>query len=161
MSNFWVSSIFWDPGRACEIPGIPTRRPLIFGRFFGTKHGSRWSWKQHVRHANGALIGILTMVYDLLIEFMDSKHSTKEVAILKSYNVSLNLLLKKKLVGGFKYFLCSTLPGEMIQFDEHIFQMGSKPPTRKSFWLHWCLSSWCTGCPQIKFCVQEDGRIQK
>ena len=51
-------------------------------------------------------------------------HSTKEVAILKSYKLSLNLLLKKKLVGGFKYFLCSTLPGEMIQFDEHIFQMG-------------------------------------
>ena len=28
------------------------------------------------------------------------------------------------LGGGFKYFLCSSLPGEMIQFDEHIFQMG-------------------------------------
>ena len=28
------------------------------------------------------------------------------------------------LGGGFKYFLCSPLFGEMIQFDEHIFQMG-------------------------------------
>ena len=28
------------------------------------------------------------------------------------------------LVGGFKLFLFSSLPGEMIQFDEHIFQMG-------------------------------------
>ena len=28
------------------------------------------------------------------------------------------------LRGGFKHFLCSSLPGEMIQFDEHIFQMG-------------------------------------
>ena len=28
------------------------------------------------------------------------------------------------LAGGFKYFLFSSLPGEMIQFDEHIFQMG-------------------------------------
>ncbi len=28
------------------------------------------------------------------------------------------------LGGGFKHFLCSTLPGEMIQFDEHIFQTG-------------------------------------
>ena len=28
------------------------------------------------------------------------------------------------LGGGFKYFLCSSLFGEMIQFDEHIFQMG-------------------------------------
>ena len=28
------------------------------------------------------------------------------------------------LGGGFKYFLCSPLPWEMIQFDEHIFQLG-------------------------------------
>ena len=28
------------------------------------------------------------------------------------------------LAGGFKYFLFSPLPGEMIRFDEHIFQMG-------------------------------------
>ena len=29
-----------------------------------------------------------------------------------------------QLGGGFKYFLFSSLFGEMIQFDEHIFQMG-------------------------------------
>ena len=28
------------------------------------------------------------------------------------------------LGGGFKYFLLTPLPGEMIQFDEHIFQVG-------------------------------------
>jgi len=28
------------------------------------------------------------------------------------------------LGGGSKYFLCSSLPGELIQFDVHIFQMG-------------------------------------
>ena len=28
------------------------------------------------------------------------------------------------LGGGFTYFLFSPLPGEMIQFDEHIFHMG-------------------------------------
>ena len=28
------------------------------------------------------------------------------------------------LGGGFKYVLCSPLPGEMIQIDDHIFQMG-------------------------------------
>ncbi len=28
------------------------------------------------------------------------------------------------LGGGFKYFLFSPLFGEMIQFDDHIFQMG-------------------------------------
>ena len=31
---------------------------------------------------------------------------------------------KAVLVGGFKHFLFSPLFGEMIQFDEHIFQMG-------------------------------------
>ena len=34
-------------------------------------------------------------------------------------------------VGGFKYFLFSPLPGEMIQFDEY-FSNGLKPPTSKS-----------------------------
>ena len=29
-----------------------------------------------------------------------------------------------QLGGGLKYFLFSSLFGEMIQFDEHIFQMG-------------------------------------
>ena len=28
------------------------------------------------------------------------------------------------LGAGFKHFLFSPLPGEMIQFDDHIFQMG-------------------------------------
>ena len=35
-----------------------------------------------------------------------------------------------KLVGGFKYFLFSPLPGEMIKFDEY-FSDGLKPPTSK------------------------------
>ena len=36
------------------------------------------------------------------------------------------------LAGGFKYFLLSPLPGEMIQFDEY-FSTGLKPPTRISW----------------------------
>ncbi len=36
-----------------------------------------------------------------------------------------------KLGGGFKYFLFSPLVGEDSHFDEHIFQRGLKPPTRK------------------------------
>ena len=42
------------------------------------------------------------------------------------------------LGGGFKRFLFSPLPGEMIQCDEHIFQMALKPPSlffNGSFWL--------------------------
>ena len=38
------------------------------------------------------------------------------------------------LGGGFKYFLFSPLPGEMIQFDEY-FSKGLKPPTSFVVWL--------------------------
>ena len=39
-------------------------------------------------------------------------------------NVRLNPIKNIQLGGGFKDFLFSSLPGEMIQFDDHIFQMG-------------------------------------
>ena len=44
------------------------------------------------------------------------------------------LLFQKKLAGGFKYFLFSSLPGEMIQFDEHIFQRGWNHQLEKRTW---------------------------
>ena len=48
------------------------------------------------------------------------------------------------LVGGFKYFLFSPLPGEMIQFDKY-FAVGLKPPTSYEVGLpifnHWDVSS--------------------
>ena len=74
------------------------------------------SWFVNRESYNGVLLiklnsWILTIVQRRLLS---SSHTM----------LSLNLLLKKNLVGGFKYFVCSTLPGEMIQFDEHIFQMG-------------------------------------
>ena len=37
-------------------------------------------------------------------------------------------LVKYYLAGGLKYFLCPSLPGEMIQFDSY-FLDGFKPPT--------------------------------
>ena len=37
------------------------------------------------------------------------------------------------MTGGFKYFLFSTLPGEIIHFDKY-FSNGLKPPTRFCFW---------------------------
>ena len=33
-------------------------------------------------------------------------------------------LVRSKLGSGFKDFSCSPLPGEMMKFDDHIFQMG-------------------------------------
>ena len=42
-------------------------------------------------------------------------------------------LRNTKLGGGFKYFLCSPLPGEMIQFDSY-FSNGLKPPASNNLW---------------------------
>ena len=46
----------------------------------------------------------------------------------KQKNHLLRRVMEPKPGGGFKYFLCSSIfipiPGEMIQFDEHIFQGG-------------------------------------
>ena len=38
-----------------------------------------------------------------------------------------------KVGGGFKYFLCSSLLGEMIQFDYSNISDGLKPPTSGGF----------------------------
>ena len=47
----------------------------------------------------------------------------------------LGCLSKKHVIldGGFKYFAFSPLFGEIIQFDEHIFSDGLKPPTSQSW----------------------------
>ena len=37
---------------------------------------------------------------------------------------SHKFIRRKFLGGGLKYFVFSSPPGEVIQFDEHIFQMG-------------------------------------
>ena len=37
---------------------------------------------------------------------------------------------RRELVGGFKYFLFSPLPGQDFQFDQY-FSKGLKPPTRE------------------------------
>ena len=47
----------------------------------------------------------------------------EEVRVLAEH-LGSNCSSKAWLGGGFKYFLFSPLPGEMIRFDEHIFQMG-------------------------------------
>ena len=43
--------------------------------------------------------------------------------------VGARYMFEPFLGGGFKYFLFSSLFGEMIQFDVHIFSDGLKPPT--------------------------------
>ena len=44
--------------------------------------------------------------------------------IYPGLNVGERTHLLTILPGGFKYLLFSSLPGEVIQFDEHIFRMG-------------------------------------
>ena len=57
-------------------------------------------------------------------------------------NATCSVLINHHLPGGFKNCLFSSLPGEMIQFDEHIFQMGwnHKPVTHEIFTIQ---ASWC------------------
>ena len=46
--------------------------------------------------------------------------------------------VEKTWLGGvFKYLLFSPLPGEMIQFNEHIFQMGGSTTNQMRLWESW------------------------
>ena len=55
---------------------------------------------------------------------------TWKTRLVKSYD--LLQYTNEYLGGGFKYFLFSPLPGEMIQFD-YYFSNGLKPPTRNAY----------------------------
>ena len=46
------------------------------------------------------------------------------ILILDKTGMILQVERTFNLGGGLKYVLFSPLPGEMIQFDEHIFEMG-------------------------------------
>jgi len=53
--------------------------------------------------------------------------------MLKALSSCVSCLVETNLGGGFKYFLFSSQPGKMIQFDDHIFQMdwfNHQPPPR-------------------------------
>ena len=55
------------------------------------------------------------------------KETTAQINRCRSYRFNFHLFLGTSnpiLAGGFKYLLFSTLLGEIIQFDEHTFQMG-------------------------------------
>ena len=59
----------------------------------------------------------------------DPQCGTVKDWILHSSVVVAKLVILPNLGGGFKYFLFSTLPGEMIHFDKY-FSNGLKPPAR-------------------------------
>ena len=59
---------------------------------------------------------------DLIIAH--GKTATCKAKAEKPQVIEIQSRSKGSLGGGFKYFLCSSLFGEMIQFDEHMFQMG-------------------------------------
>ena len=44
-------------------------------------------------------------------------------AITNQWPEEQHVFANKELDGGFEYVLFSSLPGGMIQFDEHIFEM--------------------------------------
>ena len=56
------------------------------------------------------------------VEFLNENHPPYQQIVSKGINISLQIV--NNLGGGFQYFLFSHVLGEMIQFDEHIFQTG-------------------------------------
>ena len=66
--------------------------------------------------------------FSVIIQFaIFGKFGSKQwkcMAIFRDYPVNQYVCWVGNLGGGLKYFLCSSLFGEMIQFDKHIFQKG-------------------------------------
>ena len=62
----------------------------------------------------------------------DDFHRFLEASFLGWWPILGGYLLTGVLGGGFKHFLFSPLPGEMIQFDQY-FSDGLKPPTSAVF----------------------------
>ena len=61
----------------------------------------------------------------LQIRAQGLKRAKKKKAPNSCYSqINRPLIMNTGLGGGFKHFLFLPLPGEMIQFDEHIFQVG-------------------------------------
>ena len=90
--------------------------------FFWRKNGGKKkTWKKKT----------VRWTWTFLFTSMKSKLSWLCVVLIAMF-VTVPL---HRLGGGFKHFLIFTLKiGEMIQFDDHIFQLGLKPPTRLT-WL--------------------------
>ena len=64
----------------------------------------------------------------LVLDELKEMENENSEAQTKATSPKMAILSQQKsdasLGGGFKYFLFSSLLGEMIQIDEHIFQMG-------------------------------------
>ena len=63
---------------------------------------------------------------------MESCTSTKRRAELHRGNWKGRYKINQELAGGFKYFLLSSLFGDMIQFDSYFSKGLVQPPTRKN-----------------------------
>ena len=91
-----------------------------------------------VKSPEGALCFFQNEVlYSIRLKFLKSceTRTTKSVGVtcplpqeVKAFGLKDTVAKKHLLLSSrwwqLKYFLFSPLPGEMIQFDEHIFQMG-------------------------------------
>ena len=130
---FWGTTIFGNPHiftikKSTEnvgkiFPGTPWIRflaPQTPRGFFPSPGGRPLSaWQRPMKVSNGA--------WEVFLGGETSKifyvHPETWVRIL-SVNHSKHQEPMVNLGGGFEDFLFPSLPGEMIQFDEHIFQMG-------------------------------------
>ncbi len=74
------------------------------------------------------------------------------IPAIQMFFVFVDLIHLSSLGGGFKHFEFSPLLGEMIQFDEHIFQMGGSTTNQSVMYLlnlfYWC-SIWSPKKPTM------------
>ena len=68
------------------------------------------------------LILLMFPIFFIFLEWAGT--TTGSLTLPSKKKIQRITLPQTNLVGGFKHFLCSPLFGEMIQFDDHIFQMG-------------------------------------
>ncbi len=76
----------------------------------------------HLLRAAGAFFLVSSMLfvsYHLIIDYAPSPYFVRKPEVV----------IKSDGWFRFKYFACSPLPREIIQFDEHIFQVGQKTTT--------------------------------
>ena len=87
---------------------------LVFGGFKGAKGYNSW---------DGGVEGKWLIFSVIFLSFSECVSETYPKKVLEQKQ-EYDVIRYNYLGGDFKHFLFSPLFGEMIQFDEHIFQMG-------------------------------------
>ena len=94
------------------------------------------SLTEHLLYTIGSMYGIFTHIWLISIVSVGKLYHTWTLwvylVLIMGLKNHISMLVLREVDWQFKYFfMCSPIPGEMIQFDEHIFPDGLvQPPTR-------------------------------